>query len=111
MNFFYEDSQSISLDLLLLLLPAFLPAFLLSHFLTLFLQFTSIQLNHPFDTSLYVQEDMEVERPRNTGSEEDVLEWAEDGEFSPPMSLAEDRDKFLIFTTGSKTYSPHQIGM
>ncbi|XP_042886665.1 F-box/WD repeat-containing protein 5-like [Penaeus japonicus] len=57
-----------------------------------------------------VIEDMEVERPRNTGSEEDVLEWAEDGEFSPPMSLAEDRDKFLIFTTGSKTYSPHQIG-
>ncbi|ROT80973.1 hypothetical protein C7M84_000294 [Penaeus vannamei] len=58
-----------------------------------------------------VIEDMEVERPKNTSSEEDgMLEWAEDGEFSPPMSLAEDRDKFLIFTTGSKTYSPHQIG-
>ncbi|XP_066945784.1 F-box/WD repeat-containing protein 5 [Macrobrachium rosenbergii] len=27
-----------------------------------------------------------------------------------PMSLADDRDKYLIFTTGSKTYSPHQIG-
>lgn len=53
-----------------------------------------------------------MERPKNIESEEDgMLEWADDGEFSPPMSLAEDRDKFLIFTTGSKTYSPHQIGV
>ena len=27
-----------------------------------------------------------------------------------PVCLAEDTDKYLIFTTGSKTYSPHQIG-
>lgn len=36
-------------------------------------------------------------------------DWAE-GEIKPPMSLADDQDKYLIFTTGSKTYSPHQIG-
>lgn len=44
--------------------------------------------------------------------DEEVMdwEWEEDQEPSPPMSLANDRDKFLIFTTGSKTYSPHQIG-
>ncbi|XP_050697286.1 F-box/WD repeat-containing protein 5-like isoform X2 [Eriocheir sinensis] len=44
------------------------------------------------------------------GREEESLDWEEDQEPSPPMSLAEDCDKFLIFTTGSKTYSPHQIG-
>ncbi|XP_045126448.1 F-box/WD repeat-containing protein 5-like [Portunus trituberculatus] len=44
-------------------------------------------------------------------SKEEVMQdWEEDHEPAPPMSLAEDCDKFLIFTTGSKTYSPHQIG-
>nr|XP_053630692.1 F-box/WD repeat-containing protein 5-like isoform X3 [Cherax quadricarinatus] len=42
--------------------------------------------------------------------EEQLFEWEQDNEPVPPMSLAEDCDKFLIFTTGSKTYSPHQIG-
>ncbi|KAK8397184.1 hypothetical protein O3P69_004712 [Scylla paramamosain] len=46
--------------------------------------------------------------PRST--EEVTQDWEEDHEPAPPMSLAEDCDKFLIFTTGSKTYSPHQIG-
>ncbi|XP_047474883.1 F-box/WD repeat-containing protein 5-like isoform X1 [Penaeus chinensis] len=71
----------------------------------------SVSLQPSNSTESLGDEDMEVERPKNIESEEDgMLEWAEDGEFSPPMSLAEDRDKFLIFTTGSKTYSPHQIG-
>ncbi|KAG0717842.1 F-box/WD repeat-containing protein 5 [Chionoecetes opilio] len=44
------------------------------------------------------------------GREEKAGDWEEDQEPTPPLSLAEDCDKFLIFTTGSKTYSPHQIG-
>ncbi|KAK3886739.1 hypothetical protein Pcinc_009117 [Petrolisthes cinctipes] len=47
----------------------------------------------------------------NNGDDEVMeWEWEDDREPSPPMSLAHNRDKFLIFTTGSKTYSPHQIG-
>ena len=30
--------------------------------------------------------------------------------FPSRVSLAESVDKYLIFTTGTKTYSPHQIG-
>ncbi|XP_068216218.1 F-box/WD repeat-containing protein 5 isoform X2 [Palaemon carinicauda] len=37
-------------------------------------------------------------------------EEGSEGNATFAMSLADDRDKYLIFTTGSKTYSPHQIG-
>ncbi|XP_071538721.1 F-box/WD repeat-containing protein 5 isoform X1 [Panulirus ornatus] len=59
-----------------------------------------------------VMEDMEQDgiQDKTCEEEEENLDWEEDIEPVPPMSLAEDRDKYLIFTTGSKTYSPHQIG-
>ncbi|CAL4126189.1 unnamed protein product [Meganyctiphanes norvegica] len=53
-----------------------------------------------------------IDEPMDVASKKTINrapDW-EEGEISPPMSLAEDRDKYLIFTTGSKTYSPHQIG-
>ncbi|XP_045614930.1 F-box/WD repeat-containing protein 5 isoform X2 [Procambarus clarkii] len=58
-----------------------------------------------------VMEKMEQEGVKvKAREEEELVDWEEDTEPMPPMSLAEDCDKFLIFTTGSKTYSPHQIG-
>ncbi|XP_042211145.1 F-box/WD repeat-containing protein 5-like [Homarus americanus] len=57
-----------------------------------------------------MEEKQNVAPVKPVEEEEEPLEWEEDGEPLPPMSLADERDKFLIFTTGSKTYSPHQIG-
>lgn len=107
----YLSCLLFSLFIIILIFPP------LPFLLNLYSQFSSVHIWYSiyFTNKLSVytmQEDMEVERPKNIESEEDgMLEWADDGEFSPPMSLAEDRDKFLIFTTGSKTYSPHQIGV
>ena len=42
------------------------------------------------------------------GSTESIEDYDEDFE---EESLLESKDKFLIFTTGSKTFTPHQIGL
>lgn len=40
----------------------------------------------------------------------EISEASVDTEFSEDDELCVQEDKFLIFTTGSNTYSPHQIG-
>ena len=40
----------------------------------------------------------------------EISEASLDTEFSEEDDLCVQEDKFLIFTTGSNTYSPHQIG-
>lgn len=51
---------------------------------------------------------------RNADDASEVSEVSEasvESEFSEDDELCVHEDKFLIFTTGSNTYSPHQIGM
>ncbi|KAK0092614.1 hypothetical protein PV326_001024 [Microctonus aethiopoides] len=70
----------------------------------------------------YNQEYRQVEMERETmdsDSESEAPQWEDESEISELSEAAEDCDsddladnpeKFLIFTTGSKTYTPHQVG-
>ncbi|KAK7070176.1 F-box/WD repeat-containing protein 5 [Halocaridina rubra] len=55
-------------------------------------------------------DNMEIDGVQGKVKKSDNSDSEDEGEGMYRMSLADECDKYLIFTTGSKTYSPHQIG-